>query len=60
MRCRVPLSSAMDDMVPKQNTDPGRRAILHWEVTAIEVARVNDTHPYLARQLSVFRVRPHT
>jgi hypothetical protein len=35
MRCRIPLSSAMDKMVPKQNTDPGRRAILHWEVTAL-------------------------
>jgi hypothetical protein len=23
MRCRVPSSSAMDKMVPKQNTDPG-------------------------------------
>jgi hypothetical protein len=28
IRCRVPSSSAMDEMVPKQNTDPGRRAIL--------------------------------
>jgi hypothetical protein len=28
MRCRVPSSSAMDEMVPKQNTVPGRRAIL--------------------------------
>jgi hypothetical protein len=45
MRCRVPLSSAMDEMVPKQNTDPGRRAILHWDVTAIELAWVNDTPP---------------
>jgi hypothetical protein len=27
MRCRVPSSSAMDKMVPKQNTDPGRRMI---------------------------------
>jgi hypothetical protein len=28
MRCRVPSSSAMDEIVPKQNTDPGRRVIL--------------------------------
>jgi hypothetical protein len=45
MRCRIPLSSATDKMVPKQNTDPGRRAILHWEVTAIELACINDTPP---------------
>jgi hypothetical protein len=28
MRCRVPSSSTTDEMVPKQNTDPGRRMIL--------------------------------
>jgi hypothetical protein len=28
MRCRVPSSSATDEMVPKQNVDPGRRTIL--------------------------------
>jgi hypothetical protein len=28
IRCRVPSSSATDEMVPKQNTDPGRRTIL--------------------------------
>jgi hypothetical protein len=28
MRCRVPSSSATDEMVSKQNTEPGRRAIL--------------------------------
>jgi hypothetical protein len=33
IRCRIPSSSATDEMVPKQNTDPGRRAILHWKVT---------------------------
>jgi hypothetical protein len=43
--CRIPFSSAMDKMVPKQNTDPGQRAILHWEVTAIELAWINDTPP---------------
>jgi hypothetical protein len=28
MRCRVPSSSAMDEMVPKQNADPVRRTLL--------------------------------
>ena len=28
IRCRIPSSSATDEMVPKQNMDPGRRAIL--------------------------------
>jgi hypothetical protein len=28
MRCRVPSSSATDEMVSKQNTDLGRRVIL--------------------------------
>jgi hypothetical protein len=45
MRCRVPSSSATDEMVPKQNTDPGRRAILCWKVTAIELAWISDTSP---------------
>jgi hypothetical protein len=38
MRCRVPFSSAMNEIVPKQNTDLGRRVILRWKVTAIELA----------------------
>jgi hypothetical protein len=29
MRCRIPFSSATDEIVPKQNTDLGQRAILH-------------------------------
>jgi hypothetical protein len=29
MRHRIPSSSAIDEMVPKQNTNPERRAILH-------------------------------
>jgi hypothetical protein len=29
IRCRIPSSSATDERVPKQNMDPGRRAILH-------------------------------
>ena len=38
MRCRVPSSSATDEIAPKQNTDPGRRVILRWKVMAIELA----------------------
>jgi hypothetical protein len=38
MRCRVPSSSATDEIVPKQNTDSGWRVILRWKVTAIELA----------------------
>jgi hypothetical protein len=45
IRCRVPSSSAMDEMVPKQNTDPGRRMILCWKVMAIELAWISDTPP---------------
>jgi hypothetical protein len=28
IRCKIPSSSATDEMVPKHNTDPGRRVIL--------------------------------
>jgi hypothetical protein len=45
MRCRVPSSSATDKMVPKQNTDPGRRMILCWKVMTIELAWISDTPP---------------
>ena len=45
MRCRVPSSSATDEMVPKQNTDPRRRVILCWKVTAIELAWISDIPP---------------
>jgi hypothetical protein len=45
MRCRVPSSSAMDEIVLKQNTDPGRRMILCWKVMAIELAWIDNTPP---------------
>jgi hypothetical protein len=45
MRCRVPSSSATDEMVRKQNVDPGRRTILRWKVMAIELAWISDTPP---------------
>jgi hypothetical protein len=35
----------MDEIVPKHNTDPGRRVILRWKVTAIELAWIGDTPP---------------
>jgi hypothetical protein len=44
-RCRVPSSFATDERVPKQNMDPGRRMILCWKVTAIELAWIDDTPP---------------
>ena len=44
-RCRVPSSSAIDEIVPKQNLDPGRRMILCWKVMAIELAWIDDTPP---------------
>jgi hypothetical protein len=45
MQCRVPSSSATDEMVPKQNVDPGRSTILCWKVMAIELAWISDTPP---------------
>jgi hypothetical protein len=45
MRCRVPSSSATNEMVPKQNTDPERRMILCWKVMAIELAWISDIPP---------------
>jgi hypothetical protein len=44
-RCRVPSSSATDEIVPKQNMDPGQRMILCWKVTAIELAWIDGTPP---------------
>jgi hypothetical protein len=45
IRCRIPSSSATAEMVPKQNTDPGQRAILCWKMIAIELAWITDTPP---------------
>jgi hypothetical protein len=45
MRCKVPSSSATDELVPKQNVDPGRKTILCRKVTAIELAWIDDTPP---------------
>jgi hypothetical protein len=45
MRCRVPSSSATEEIVPKQNTDQGRWMILCWKVMAIELAWIDDTPP---------------
>jgi hypothetical protein len=43
MRRRVPSSSSTDEMVPKQNVNPGQRTILCWKVMAIELAWISDT-----------------
>jgi hypothetical protein len=43
IRCRIPSSSTIDEIVPKQNTDPGRMVILLLKVTAIELAWIVDT-----------------
>jgi hypothetical protein len=43
MRCRVPSSSATDEIVPKQNMEPRRMVILCRKVTAIELAWIDDT-----------------
>jgi hypothetical protein len=45
MRCRVPSSSATNEMVLKQNMDTRRRTILCWKVMAIELAWISDTPP---------------
>jgi hypothetical protein len=59
MRCRIPSSSAMDKMVPKQNTNPGRRANLYWKVMAIELAWINDTPLPGAPAVSVWGPTAH-
>jgi hypothetical protein len=38
IRCKIPSSSATDEIVPKQNTNPRRRVILCWKMMAIELA----------------------
>jgi hypothetical protein len=43
MQCRVPSTSSMHEMVPKQNIAPGLRVILFLKVMAIELSWINDT-----------------
>jgi hypothetical protein len=59
MRCRVPYSSAKDEMVPKQNTDLGQRAILCWKVMAIELAWISDTPLLGAPAVGVLGLTAH-
>jgi hypothetical protein len=54
MRCRVPSSSAIDEIVPKQNMDPGRGMILCLKVTAIELAWIDDIPPTLRASCRCF------
>jgi hypothetical protein len=44
-RCRVPSTSAMHEMVLKQNIAPGLRVVLFLKMTAMELALINDTPP---------------
>jgi hypothetical protein len=44
-QCRVPSTSAMLEMVPKQNIAPGLRVILFLKMTAMELTLINDTPP---------------
>jgi hypothetical protein len=46
-------------MVLKQNMDPGRRAILHWKVTTIELAWINDTPVPGAPAVGVWSLTAH-
>jgi hypothetical protein len=59
MRCRIPSLSATDEMIPKQNMDPGRRKILFWKVMAIELAWINDTPPTLRASYRCFGPTAH-
>jgi hypothetical protein len=45
MRCRVPSTSVMHEMVPKRNIAPRLRVILFLKVLAIELTLINNTAP---------------
>jgi hypothetical protein len=45
MQCRVPSSSATQEMVPKQKTALGLKVILFLKMMAMESALINDTPP---------------
>jgi hypothetical protein len=59
MRCRVPSTSATQEMVMKHKTAPGLKVILLLRTMAMESALIGNT-PYMAHQLSVFFIRLHT
>jgi hypothetical protein len=44
-RCRVPSTSAMHVMVPKQNIAPGLRVILFLKMTVMEITLIINTPP---------------
>jgi hypothetical protein len=54
MQCRVPSSSATDEIVPKQNMEPGRMVIFCRKVTTIEIAWIDDTPPTLRTSCRCF------
>ena len=41
--CRVPSTSAMHEMVPKQKIAPGLKVILFLKMMAMELALIDDT-----------------
>jgi hypothetical protein len=43
MRCRVPSTSAMHEMVPKQKIAPKLKVILLLKMMAMELALIDDT-----------------
>jgi hypothetical protein len=45
MRCRVPSTSAMHEMVLKQKIAPGLKVILLLKMMAMELALIDNTPP---------------
>ena len=45
MWCRVPSTSATDEMIPKQKLAPGLKVILFLKMMAMELALIDDTPP---------------
>jgi hypothetical protein len=58
IQCRVPSLSATDEMVPKQNMDPGQRVILCWKAMAIKLAWISNTPPTWRASCRCFGTRP--
>jgi hypothetical protein len=45
MWCKVPSTSATDEMIPKQKLAPGLKVILFLKMMAMELGLINDTPP---------------
>jgi hypothetical protein len=59
MRCRVPSTSAMFEMVPKQKIAPGLKVILLLKMMAMELALIDDTPPTQALAVGVLCLTAH-